>query len=55
MTRERLETIEEKRRRETGGESERRECEEMRKFEGVFIGGNGNIGYKYHKCSKKNV
>ena len=30
-------------------------CEEMRKFGGVFIGGNGNIVYNYHKCSKKNV
>jgi len=28
-------------------------CEKMGKFGGVFIGGNGNIGYKYNKCSKK--
>jgi len=25
----------------------------MGKFGGVFIGGNGNIGYKYNKRSKK--
>jgi len=31
-------------------------CEKMGKFGGVlFIGGNGNIGYKYKKCSQKNV
>jgi len=28
---------------------------EMGKFGGVFIGGNGNIGYNYNKCSQKNV
>jgi len=28
-------------------------CEEMVKFGGVFIGGDCNIGYIYHKCSKK--
>jgi len=27
----------------------------MGKFGGVFIGGNGNIGYNYHKFSQKNV
>jgi len=40
-----------------GGEGERGEnvrwCEEMGKFEGVFIGGNGNKGYTYNKYSKK--
>jgi len=30
-------------------------CEEIRKYEGVFIGGNGNIGYNNHKCGQKNV
>jgi len=37
---------------ECGGENVRW-CEEMRKFGGVFIGGNGNIGYNYNKYSKK--
>jgi len=26
-------------------------CEEIEKFGGVFIGGNGKIGYNYHKGS----
>ena len=30
-------------------------CEEMGKYGGVFIGGNGSIGYNYHKCGQKNV
>jgi len=25
-------------------------CEEIRMFGGVFIGGNGNIGYNYNKA-----
>ena len=29
--------------------------EEMGKFGGVFIGGDCNIGYIYHKYSQKNV
>ena len=28
-------------------------CEEMEKFRGVFIGGDCNIGYIYHKYSQK--
>jgi len=51
--------LKKKRRRERGGESEEslnvRWCEEMGKFGGVFIGGNGKINYNYHKCSQKNV
>jgi len=46
----RLETIEKK----IEGESEEGEkviwCEEIGKYGGVFIGGNGSIGYNYHKC-----
>ena len=30
-------------------------CAEMRKFGGVFIGGNGYIGCNYNKGKKKNV
>jgi len=30
-------------------------CEEMGKFEGVFIGGDCNIDYIYHKYSQKNL
>jgi len=30
-------------------------CEEMGKFDGLFIGGDCNIGYIYHKYSQKNV
>ena len=30
-------------------------CEEIGKYGGVFIGGNGSIGYNHHKCGKKNV
>ena len=49
-----------KRRRFIGGESEEesenvRWFEEMRKFGGVFIGGDCNIGYIYHKYSQKSV
>lgn len=45
-------------RRFIGGESEEesenvRWCEEMRKFIGVFIGGDCNIGYIYHKYNPK--
>jgi hypothetical protein len=28
-------------------------CEEIGKYGGVFIGGNGSIGYNNHKCGKK--
>ena len=28
-------------------------CEEMRNFGGVFISGNGSIGYNKHKCGQK--
>ena len=35
-----------------GGENVRW-CEEMRNFGGVFIGGNGSIGYNKHKCGQK--
>jgi len=52
----RLETIE-KKEGEIEGESEEGEgviwCEEIGKYGGVFIGGNGSIGYNYHKCRKK--
>jgi len=38
--------------REREGESEERDkviwCEELGKYEGVFIGGNDSIGYKHH-------
>jgi len=38
--------------REIEGESEEGEkviwCEEIRKYGGVFIGGNDSIGYKHH-------
>ena len=48
-----------KERREIEGESEEGEkviwCEEIGKYEGVFIGGNGSIGYNYHKCGQKNM
>jgi len=48
----RKETIEKKKKRKTEGESEEGEkviwCEELGKYEGVFIGGNGSVGYKYH-------
>ena len=37
---------------EWGGEKEIR-CEEIGKCGGVFIGGNGSISYKKHKCGKK--
>jgi hypothetical protein len=45
-------------RRFIGGESEEesenvRWCEEMEKFRGVFIWGDCNIGYIYHKYSQK--
>jgi len=44
------ETIDKKKKRE--GESEEAEkviwCEELGKYGGVFIGGNGSIGYKHH-------
>ena len=30
-------------------------CEEIGKYGGVFIGGNGSVGYNHHKCGKKNV
>jgi len=40
-----------------GGGSRRSEnvrwCEKMRKFRGIFIGGDCNIGYIYHKYSQK--
>jgi len=53
----RLETIEENKRREIEGESGEGEkviwCEEIGKYEGVFIGENGSVGYKNHKCGKK--
>jgi len=48
------ETIDKKKRkrRERVGESEEGEkviwCEKLGKYEGVFIGGNGSIGYKHH-------
>jgi len=48
-----------KKKREIKGGSEEREkviwCEEIGKYEGVFIGGNGSIGYNYNKCGQKNV
>jgi len=48
-----------KKKREIEGESEEGEkviwCEEIRKYGGVFIGGNGSVGYKNHKYGKKNV
>jgi len=50
----RKETIEKRKEknREIEGESEEVEkviwCEEIGKYEGVFIGGNGSIGYKHH-------
>jgi len=48
-----------KKRREIEGESEEGEkviwCEEIGKYGGVFIGGNGSIGYKHHYCGQKNV
>jgi len=41
-----------KKNREREGESEEGEkviwCEELGKYGGVFIGGNGSIGYKHH-------
>jgi len=46
------ETIDKKTKREREGESEEGEkviwCEELGKYGGVFIGGNGSIGYKHH-------
>jgi len=43
--------------REIEGESEEGEkviwCEEIRKYGGVFIGGNDSIGYKHHSCGPK--
>ena len=30
-------------------------CEELGKYGGVFIGGNGSVGYKNHNCGQKNV
>jgi len=43
--------------REIEGESEEGEkviwCEEIGKYGGTFIGGNGSIGYKNHKCGQK--
>ena len=46
-----------KERREIEGESEEIEkviwCEEIGKYEGVFIGENGSIGYKYHYFGQK--
>jgi len=48
-----------KKRREIEGESEEGEkviwCEEIGKYRGVFIGGNGSIDYKNHICGQKNV
>jgi len=53
----RLETIEKKKKRNRGRESEEGEkviwCEEIGKYGRVFISGNGNVGYKNHKCGKK--
>jgi len=44
-------------RREIEGESEEGEkviwCEEIGKYEGVFISGNGSLGYNNHKCDQK--
>ena len=28
-------------------------CEELGKYEGVFIDGNNSIGYNKHKCGQK--
>jgi len=30
-------------------------CEEIGKYEGVFIGENGSISYNRHKCGQKNM
>ena len=30
-------------------------CEKIGKYVGVFIGGNGSIGYNHHKYGQKNV
>lgn len=46
-------------RREIEGESEEGEkvrwCEKIGKYGGVFIGGNGSVGYNHHKCGQKYV
>jgi len=47
-----------KKKRNRGGSEEGEKviwCEEIWKYGGVFIGGNGSIGYNNHKCGQKNV